>query len=53
MIERREEDEPGIGPDDDTPLGDTSEHSDVPSDPNAPSPSEYEGSEELDDEDPE
>jgi hypothetical protein len=50
MSERRE-DEPGLVPDDDTPLGDTSEHSDVPSDENAPSPVEHEGSERLEDED--
>ena len=51
MTERPEDkDEPGIGPDKNTPLGDTDQHSDVPSDPNAPSPSEYEGSEEHPDE---
>ena len=38
---------------DDTPLGDSDEHSDVPSDDNAPSPSEYEGSEKLEGEDSE
>jgi hypothetical protein len=55
MIERLEN-EPGSEPDDedgdDTPLGDSSEHSDVSSDPDAPAPDEYEGSERLDD-DPE
>jgi len=37
---------------DDTPLGDTDQHSDVPSDENAPSPAEYEGSEKREGENP-
>lgn len=56
MMERLEND-PGPEPDDedgdDTPLGDSSEHSDAPSDPDAPPPDEYEGSERLEDDDPE
>jgi hypothetical protein len=52
-VTERREDEPGLEPDDETPLGDTSEHSDVPSDEDAPSPAEYEGSEELEEEDDE